>query len=109
MKPYLVILCLLLLFRNPVYPLMCFVCENQSSNLQCLHLRRCAEKEKFCVTTVGSYEIGWMTFRKRITKKCSSFCPDLHMMLGFASFGTSCCQYSWCNIWGHLGQRNTTQ
>uniref|UniRef100_A0A670ZVG3 UPAR/Ly6 domain-containing protein n=1 Tax=Pseudonaja textilis TaxID=8673 RepID=A0A670ZVG3_PSETE len=94
---------------SAVSPLTCFVCDNQRTNLRCLHFRECSEEEVFCVTAVASYEFGMMTFKKRITKRCSAFCPDLHMVLGFASFGTSCCQRSWCNIWGSLGEKNATQ
>ncbi|XP_032078236.1 lymphocyte antigen 6E-like [Thamnophis elegans] len=109
MKIYLVVLGLLLLLKNEVSPLTCFTCENQSSNLRCLRFRECSEEEGFCVTAVASYKFGVMTVKKRITKRCSAFCPDLQMVLGFASFGSSCCQQSWCNIWGSLGERNATQ
>ncbi|XP_034275821.1 lymphocyte antigen 6E-like [Pantherophis guttatus] len=109
MKTYLVVLGLLFLLKNEVSPLTCFMCENQPTNLRCLRFRECSEEEVFCVTAVASYEFGMMTFKKRITKRCSAFCPDLQMALGFASFGTSCCQRSWCNIWGSLGERNATQ
>ncbi|XP_070604805.1 lymphocyte antigen 6E-like [Erythrolamprus reginae] len=108
MKVYLVILVLLFLVKNEVSPLTCFVCENRPSNLWCLRFRECGEEETFCVTAMATYEFGMMTFKKRITKRCSAFCPDLQMALGFASFGTSCCQQSWCNIWGSLGERNAS-
>ncbi|XP_039225629.1 lymphocyte antigen 6E-like [Crotalus tigris] len=109
MKAYLVVLGLLLLLKNEVFPLTCFVCDNQRTNLWCLRFRECGKEEVFCVTAVASYKIGVITFKKRITKRCSAYCPDIQMELGFASFGTSCCQQSWCNIWGSLGEKNATQ
>ncbi|XP_058030376.1 uncharacterized protein LOC131193935 isoform X3 [Ahaetulla prasina] len=56
MKTYLVILGLLFLLKNEVSPLICFMCENQPTNLQCLHFGECSKEEVFCVTAVASYE-----------------------------------------------------
>ncbi|XP_053251145.1 lymphocyte antigen 6E-like [Podarcis raffonei] len=100
---------LLLLCINEVHPLWCFTCEPSSSNLSCLKATKCSENDKHCMTTVASFRIGFLTVRKRITKKCSPSCPNLNMDMGIGAFQTSCCQSFLCNLFGHITAKNETR
>ncbi|XP_033012048.1 lymphocyte antigen 6E-like [Lacerta agilis] len=148
---FLVPICVLLLCTNEVHPLVCFTCEQSSSNWSCLKATKCSENDNHCVTTVASFKIGtnqmpqresecesnspsgcfgqlalshsnnafsfsspfhsegFLTVRKRITKKCSPSCPNLNMDIGIGSFGTSCCQSFLCNLFGHVAAKNETR
>ncbi|XP_034981808.1 lymphocyte antigen 6E-like [Zootoca vivipara] len=106
---FLVLLCVLLFCTNEVHPLVCFTCEQSSSNWSCLKPTKCSENDKHCLTTVASFKIGFLTMQKRITKRCSPSCPNLNMDMGIGSFGTSCCQSSFCNLFGHVAAKNGTR
>ncbi|XP_061463053.1 lymphocyte antigen 6E-like [Rhineura floridana] len=110
MKSYLIVLLgVLLLCTNQVHLLVCFTCEKKTSNWSCLKPSKCSENDKHCVTTVASFGVGLLSFKKKITKKCSPTCLEADMDLGMASYGTSCCQSFLCNIFGHVAPKTTTQ
>uniref|UniRef100_A0A8D0BMH6 UPAR/Ly6 domain-containing protein n=1 Tax=Salvator merianae TaxID=96440 RepID=A0A8D0BMH6_SALMN len=85
-----------------LYPLVCFTCERECSNWGCLTTRTCPEDEKYCETTVASFGFGFVSFGKRITKKCSLTCTESGMRFGLFSYRTSCCQSFLCNLFGFV-------
>ncbi|NXH22021.1 LY6E protein, partial [Bucco capensis] len=79
--------------------LMCFTCNDATSNLQCLGSTICSGNEKYCLTTYSTTGFGNDRTQK-ITKKCSSYCPTIDLNIGVAGVATSCCETSLCNISG---------
>ncbi|XP_065256245.1 lymphocyte antigen 6E-like [Emys orbicularis] len=100
MKVVLAVLLAVVLCAQQADSLWCFVCENQSSNWSCLKVTKCSAADKYCLTTVGYAGIGMWTARRRITKKCSPTCPEFNINLGLASYSTTCCKTSLCNVSG---------
>ncbi|NXW73049.1 LY6E protein, partial [Hirundo rustica] len=85
--------------------LTCFSCKDATSNIHCLSTTTCSANEKYCLTTystAGTGECGASrgSGDKRITKKCSAFCPTIDLNIGIAGVATSCCETSLCNISG---------
>ncbi|NXL33190.1 LY6E protein, partial [Glaucidium brasilianum] len=81
--------------------LMCFTCQDASSNIECLKAATCSEHEKYCLTTYSTRGFGKCDNRnQRISKKCSAFCPTIDLNIGIAGVATSCCETSLCNISG---------
>lgn len=55
------VMCFFLFFPPPVYPFMCYTCQEQESNKDCLTISMCAEEDKHCVTVrkdVGTSRFG---------------------------------------------------
>ncbi|XP_032619120.1 lymphocyte antigen 6E-like [Chelonoidis abingdonii] len=100
MKLVLAVLLAVVLCAQQVDSLWCFTCENESINWSCLKIRKCSDVDKHCLTTVGYAGIGMWTARRRITKKCSPTCPQFNINLGIASYSTTCCESSLCNVSG---------
>ncbi|NXC73595.1 LY6E protein, partial [Anhinga anhinga] len=81
--------------------LTCFTCKDASSNIHCLSITTCSDHEKYCLTTYSTTGFGKCNDRnRRITKKCSAFCPTIDLNIGIAGVATSCCETSLCNISG---------
>ncbi|NWZ73638.1 LY6E protein, partial [Acrocephalus arundinaceus] len=77
--------------------LTCFSCKDATSNLHCLSTTKCSDNEKYCLTSYTTTGTGEC---RRITKKCSAFCPTIDLNFGIAGVATSCCETSLCNISG---------
>nr|XP_056710605.1 lymphocyte antigen 6E-like [Euleptes europaea] len=101
MKSFVVILLCVLLCADQVHSLVCFSCERQRRNWRCLKPTKCSSEDNFCVTTVSTYGMTFLTRRRRISKRCSPTCPSFNINLGFASYSATCCQHFLCNLWGY--------
>ncbi|XP_077209691.1 lymphocyte antigen 6E-like [Paroedura picta] len=101
MKSYVVILLCVLLCMEQAHCLVCFTCENQSRNWRCLRPTRCAPEDNYCVTTVSTTGLTFLTRRRKISKRCSPTCPSLNIDLGFMSHASFCCEHFLCNLWGY--------
>ncbi|XP_007069555.1 lymphocyte antigen 6E [Chelonia mydas] len=100
MKIVLAVLLAVILCAEQADSLWCFTCENQSSNWHCLKITKCSDADKYCLTTVGFLGFGMWAARRQITKKCSPNCPHFNINLGLASYSTTCCQSTLCNLSG---------
>ncbi|XP_024071182.1 lymphocyte antigen 6E-like [Terrapene carolina triunguis] len=100
MKAVLAVLLAVVLCAQQADSLWCFMCEKQSSNWSCLKITKCSAADKYCLTTVGYAGIGMWTAKRQITKKCSPNCPEFNINLGLASYSTTCCNTSLCNVSG---------
>ncbi|NXC35809.1 LY6E protein, partial [Campylorhamphus procurvoides] len=79
--------------------LTCFSCKDATSNIHCLSPTKCADNEKYCLTTYSTTGTG-SDRSQRITKKCSSYCPAIDLNIGIAGVATSCCESNLCNFSG---------
>ncbi|XP_054841385.1 lymphocyte antigen 6E-like [Eublepharis macularius] len=100
MKLYVVVFLCVLLCADQVHSLVCFTCEQQSRNWRCLKPTKCSSQDNYCLTTVTTTGLSFLTRKRKISKRCSPVCPAFHMNLGFVSYSSSCCQHFLCNLWG---------
>ncbi|NWH74492.1 LY6E protein, partial [Piaya cayana] len=82
------------------YPFMCYVCQEQESNKNCLTISMCAEEDKYCVT-VRNY-IGTKPNGPKyvISKMCSPVCPARGQQQNQTYQRVSCCEKPLCNVNG---------
>nr|XP_056709975.1 lymphocyte antigen 6E-like [Euleptes europaea] len=80
------------LFVGTAHSMMCFTCEQKSSNWGCLRMSSCPPNAQRCLTIAVPSE---NSSERLITKMCAPDCP----MLTHFSSSLYCCGYSWCNIW----------
>ncbi|XP_074001925.1 lymphocyte antigen 6E-like [Numenius arquata] len=109
MKASLLAVLVLILCAVQANALYCYTCEWEQSNWSCLKAKKCSDKDEYCVTNVASVGIGFLSFWKRITKKCSETCPHHNFSLGLASYTSYCCQTFLCNLSACPGPRLARQ
>ncbi|XP_009880553.1 PREDICTED: lymphocyte antigen 6E-like [Charadrius vociferus] len=100
MKTTLVTLLAAVLCVEQAYPFMCYVCQEQESNKNCLTISICAEKDKYCVTVRNN--IGTKPNKPKyvISKMCSPTCPATSQQQNQTSRSVSCCEKPLCNVNG---------
>ncbi|XP_006125998.2 lymphocyte antigen 6E-like [Pelodiscus sinensis] len=99
MKAFLFTLLAVALGMEQVASLSCFTCSEESSNLKCLTPTQCGDSDKYCLTIYATGGIG-DNKGQRISKKCSSVCPQTNLNIGIAALSTSCCETFLCNFSG---------
>ncbi|KAK9402908.1 LY6E: Lymphocyte antigen 6E, partial [Crotalus adamanteus] len=77
--------------------IICFTCQNQLSNWNCLGTTNCSQREKRCVT-LGMVSGAGNDSRVLITKACARKCPSEKDYPEKALSSLFCCDCSWCNI-----------
>nr|XP_033789697.1 lymphocyte antigen 6E-like [Geotrypetes seraphini] len=80
------------------HSLMCFQCESETSNWNCLRPVTCPNENDQCVTSVQSAGIGSTT--SYISKGCSPICFATDVNLWVMGASTKCCNSFLCNISG---------
>ncbi|NWW52984.1 LY6E protein, partial [Pedionomus torquatus] len=96
-----VLICLaFLFFFHPAYPFMCYVCQEEESNKNCLTISMCAEEEKYCVT-IRNY-VGTKPNKPTyvISKMCSPTCPARSQQQNQTYQSVYCCEKPLCNVNG---------
>ncbi|NWW88494.1 LY6E protein, partial [Rhynochetos jubatus] len=99
---------LFLLFCPLVYPLICYVCQEQESNKNCLSISMCTKEDKYCVTVRNN--VGTTTFLNNtfipdkpnyvISKMCSPTCPATSQQQNQTYQRFFCCEKPLCNVNG---------
>ncbi|XP_020667485.1 lymphocyte antigen 6E [Pogona vitticeps] len=80
------------------HALICFQCENEASNWNCLRATRCSQGERRCVT-IGTVTAKGNDSQVLITKKCAERCPSEKEYPNRALNSLFCCENCWCNLW----------
>uniref|UniRef100_A0A8C3DSL4 UPAR/Ly6 domain-containing protein n=1 Tax=Corvus moneduloides TaxID=1196302 RepID=A0A8C3DSL4_CORMO len=90
----------LFLLLPRVYPFMCYTCQEQESNKDCLTISMCAKEEKHCVTI--RKDVGTKPNKPKylISKMCSATCPATGQQQTQSSQNVSCCEKPLCNVNG---------
>ncbi|NXA06739.1 LY6E protein, partial [Sapayoa aenigma] len=85
---------------SPAYPFMCYICQEQESNKDCLTISMCAEEDKYCVTV--RKDVGTKPNKPKyvISKMCSPTCPATSQQQNQSSQRVSCCEKPLCNVNG---------
>ncbi|XP_006031128.1 lymphocyte antigen 6E-like [Alligator sinensis] len=102
MKAFLFALLAAVLCVEPAHLLVCFTCNDASSNWACLTPVACSDGENHCVTTYFSASVGSQS-GQTISKGCASICPNAGINLGIAAASVTCCDSFLCNISGASG------
>ncbi|XP_015711909.1 lymphocyte antigen 6E-like [Coturnix japonica] len=100
MKTAPVILLIAVLCVEQVYPFMCYVCQEQESNKDCLTISMCAKGEKYCVTVRDNVGTNPDKPKYIISKKCSPTCPETSQQQIQAHRNVTCCEKPLCNVNG---------
>ncbi|XP_048338650.1 lymphocyte antigen 6E-like [Sphaerodactylus townsendi] len=79
------------------HALVCFTCEDQTSNWKCLRMSHCPEDKQRCLT-IGTVSGRDDDSKLLITKKCVESCPSDREPADRASVSLFCCEKSFCNI-----------
>nr|XP_020667493.1 lymphocyte antigen 6E-like [Pogona vitticeps] len=79
-----------------VLSLQCYKCEDQSSNSNSIESVKCAETDKFCVSTIITVGKG-ENAERQFTKGCSPNCTEREVDTGVATVTSKCCTFSFCN------------
>ncbi|XP_019376109.1 PREDICTED: lymphocyte antigen 6E-like [Gavialis gangeticus] len=109
MRTTLVVLLAAALCMGQAHALYCFTCEWESSNWKCLNLTKCADEDAFCVTSIAAIDVVGWKLGKKINKKCSPHCPDSNVHVAIASYSTSCCKSSLCNLFANPALKSPPQ
>ncbi|XP_032078234.1 lymphocyte antigen 6E-like [Thamnophis elegans] len=101
MKTLLVTFLLAVVCTEKVYSLACYYCENEPSNWNCMTMKKCSERDKYCTTikTVRQGRHGEADDYS-ISKRCVPTCDENYIDSGSSSVATKCCTSSLCNISG---------
>ncbi|KAG6921923.1 lymphocyte antigen 6E-like, partial [Chelydra serpentina] len=81
------------------HSLVCFTCQDASSNWDCLSSTTCQSDENYCVTTYLGGGIGGHSGQS-ISKGCAAVCPSVGINIGILAASVSCCSSFLCNISG---------
>ncbi|XP_014820787.1 PREDICTED: lymphocyte antigen 6E-like [Calidris pugnax] len=79
---------------------MCYVCQEQESNKNCLTISMCAEKDKYCVTVRNYAGTEPNKPKYVISKMCSPTCPSRSQQQNQTYQRVYCCEKPLCNVNG---------
>ncbi|XP_027687417.2 lymphocyte antigen 6E-like [Chelonia mydas] len=99
MKAFLLALLVAILCVEQADSLVCFTCNEKSSNWACLAPAICPSDANYCVTTYLGAGIGGHSGQS-ISKGCVSVCPSFGINIGILAASVSCCSSFLCNISG---------
>ncbi|NXJ95886.1 LY6E protein, partial [Corythaixoides concolor] len=87
-------------FFSLAYPFMCYVCQEQESNKNCLTISMCEKEDKYCVTVRDSVGTKLNKPKYVISKMCSPTCPATSQQQNQTYQRVSCCEKPLCNVNG---------
>ncbi|XP_066479258.1 lymphocyte antigen 6E-like [Tiliqua scincoides] len=90
------------------HSLLCYRCENEPSNWNCLRVVKCAENDKYCLTTTTTPSQIHGTTDYRIYKGCSQICADPKVDVSQGGASTKCCTTDLCNFSGATSVKTST-
>ncbi|XP_074844128.1 lymphocyte antigen 6E-like [Carettochelys insculpta] len=99
MKVFLMALLAAALCVEQGYSLMCYTCQNKTSNKDCLLIDMCAKEDNYCVTILDTIAADDKSMR-RISKMCSPECPKKPPKQGKTGSKVFCCDKPLCNVNG---------
>ncbi|XP_009944887.1 PREDICTED: lymphocyte antigen 6E-like [Leptosomus discolor] len=100
MKTTLVTLLAAVLCVEQAYSFMCYVCQEQESNKNCLTISMCAKEDKYCVTVRSNVGTKPNKPKYVISKMCSPTCPATTQQQNQTYQRVSCCEKPLCNMNG---------
>ncbi|NXI44479.1 LY6E protein, partial [Galbula dea] len=89
------------------YPLLCYVCQGEESNKNCLTISMCAEEDKYCLTIRDDSGTKPNKPKYTISKMCSSTCPATSQQQNQTHQRVSCCEKPLCNVNGVSSKRSS--
>ncbi|KAM7123897.1 lymphocyte antigen 6E-like [Ciconia boyciana] len=107
MKITLVTLLAAVLCVEQAYPFMCYVCQDQKSNKNCLTISMCTKEDKYCVTVRNNVGTKPNKPKYVISKMCSPTCPATSQQQNQTYQRVSCCQKPLCNVNGVSSKQNS--
>ncbi|NXL63874.1 LY6E protein, partial [Chordeiles acutipennis] len=90
----------------PAYPLLCYVCQEQESNKNCLTISMCTKEDKYCVTVHNNTGTEPNKPKYVISKMCSPTCPVTSQQQTQTYEKVSCCEKPLCNVNGVSGKQS---
>nr|XP_025969401.1 lymphocyte antigen 6E-like [Dromaius novaehollandiae] len=107
MKTTLATLLAAVLCMEQAYAFMCYVCQEQESNKNCLTISMCAKEDKYCVTIRNN--IGTKPDKPKyvFSKMCSPACPATSQQQNQTYQKVSCCEKLLCNVNGASSKQNS--
>ncbi|XP_062424435.1 lymphocyte antigen 6E-like [Rhea pennata] len=87
------------------YAFMCYVCQEQESNKNCLTISMCTKEDKYCVTVRNN--IGTKPNKLVYSKMCSPTCPATSQQQNQTYQKVSCCEKPLCNVNGVSNKQNS--
>ncbi|XP_068019282.1 lymphocyte antigen 6E-like isoform X2 [Melanerpes formicivorus] len=100
MKTTLVTLLAAVLCVEQAYPFMCYVCQEEESNKDCLTISMCEKEDKYCMTILKHIETKPNKTKYVISKMCSPTCPAKNQQQNQTYPRVSCCEKPLCNVNG---------
>ncbi|NXN16608.1 LY6E protein, partial [Indicator maculatus] len=88
------------LFFPPAYPFMCYVCQEEESNKDCLTISMCEKEDKHCVTILKTVETKPNKTKYVISKMCSPTCSATNQQQNQTYQRVFCCEKPLCNVNG---------
>ncbi|XP_008495690.1 lymphocyte antigen 6E-like [Calypte anna] len=108
MRTPLVTLLLAVLCVEQAHPFMCYVCQEQESNKNCLTISMCAEEDKYCVTVHDNVGTKPSKPKYIISKMCSPTCPASGQQQNQTYPRVSCCEKPLCNVNGVSSKQSSS-
>ncbi|XP_078542787.1 lymphocyte antigen 6E-like [Lissotriton helveticus] len=98
MERFLVILLGAVLCVPPAHSVVCYVCDSQTDNVNCiLKTSNCSLTNYVCMTVLDTSGIGSGSEVTTITKSCTTQCTPKNYNVVLASYSISCCSKDYCN------------
>ncbi|NXF12646.1 LY6E protein, partial [Smithornis capensis] len=89
------------------FPFMCYTCQEQESNDDCLNVSMCREEDKFCVTVQEEVRTKPNKPKSMMSKMCSPRCPEPNQHQNHSVQRVSCCDRPLCNVNGVSSQQSS--
>ncbi|XP_010226188.1 PREDICTED: lymphocyte antigen 6E-like [Tinamus guttatus] len=107
MRTTLATLLTVVLCVEQAYAFMCYVCQEQESNKNCLTISMCSKEDKYCVTVRN--DIGTKPNEPKYvySKMCSPTCPATSQQQNQTYQKVSCCEKPLCNVNGASSKQNS--
>ncbi|NXT28222.1 LY6E protein, partial [Syrrhaptes paradoxus] len=89
------------------YPLICYVCQEEELNKNCLTISTCTKEDKYCVTVRTNVGTKPNKPKYAISKMCSPTCPETSQQQNQTYQRISCCEKPLCNVNGASSQQGS--
>uniref|UniRef100_A0A8C7A3F7 Lymphocyte antigen 6E-like n=1 Tax=Nothoprocta perdicaria TaxID=30464 RepID=A0A8C7A3F7_NOTPE len=86
------------------YAFMCYVCQKEESNKNCLTISMCSKEDKYCVTVRN--DIGTSTLQKTLLSRIEVPVTGPGSQ-GQCLYNVTCCEKPLCNVNGASSKQNS--
>ncbi|XP_050169532.1 lymphocyte antigen 6E-like [Myiozetetes cayanensis] len=107
MRAPLVTLLAAVLCVQQAYPFMCYICQEQESNKDCLTISMCSKEDRYCVTVRKDVSTKPNKPKYVISKMCSPTCPAASQHQNQSSQRVFCCEKPLCNVNGASSKQSS--